>query len=83
MYTLFIREDFVKAIFWHDWRYSVTNFLTKHMRRVSEDCEDYEMNLSEPEMWELCELWHEDDERFACGSPEMNSWFQEFVDKLI
>ena len=84
-YTLYIKEDFAKAIFWHGYRYSVTEFLIDHMIPASEDSaiDDWQLNLTEPEMWELCELWHDENECFACGSPEMNSWFQNFVDTMV
>jgi hypothetical protein len=81
MYHLSIPQDYAKAIQWHGYRYLTTDFLCKKM--TYNDDGSAELNLSKAEMWELGDMWDNEDCCFACGSDELNNWFHEFIFSVI
>lgn len=86
MYTLQISEEFAEAIKLHGGRYQTTNLLCRLIDGEWTDTEDLyplTIDVEEYEAWELLEAWKNESLIFACGSPELNQWFQEFIDSIV
>ena len=82
IYTLNIPKTYADAIFWHGYRYATTDYLCAHMHQDDNEV-DWKIELEENEAWVLMEHWQEEDCQFACGSPELNNWFNEFMDTIV
>ena len=80
-YTIEFTKRESDAIDWHGYRYSVSVFLQKHIV-CDEDNNSFIMELSEPQAWELRDLW-EDEGPLSCATGTLNSKIQDFIDKIV
>ncbi len=81
-YTLKMDESYASAIFWHGYRYCFTDYLSRKLCE-SDEPGIYVAELTEPEAWQLLDLWNDDCSTLACGSPDLIEHCQKFLDTIV
>jgi len=82
-YRLELDAGEAEAIFWHDGRYLASEIMASNMSESDAGDGSWILELDEPEAWELKQAWEDEDFCLACGSRELNTKLDDFIEGIV